>query len=87
VEGELEADEMGMPWLVLDLHKTYYPGGVVPQMDCPKNTGNATDPEMSIFHQFLLLAQDGYIRVFPHQMGAGVKRITVHVISEPPWIP
>ncbi|MGD0609888.1 MAG: hypothetical protein ABSB41_00125 [Anaerolineales bacterium] len=87
VDGELAADDLGAPWLVLDLHETYYPGGLTMLAVCPKNTMNVTDPEMSIVHSVRLLAQDGYVGEFPHMMGGGVKRITVHVISEPPGIP
>lgn len=86
-EGELEADDMGVPWLVLDLHETYYPGGLTFLMVCPKQTANATDPEMTIVHQVRLLAEDGYVGEFPHMMGGGVKTIIVHVISQPPGIP
>lgn len=80
VEGQLESDEMGQPWLNLRLIESWYVSGEETFL-CPD--GNSADvpliPIQSV-QNVRLLMQDGYVLQQPHLQTQGYYRWTLRVL-------
>lgn len=79
VEGELDADEMGQPWLNLRLNESWYASGQQTFVCPDESTDVPLIPAQSI-QNVRLLMQDGYIMQQPHLQTEGYYRWTLHVL-------
>jgi hypothetical protein len=79
ISGEIEADEMGTPWLVITSSETWY-SPFQATVTCDDDTESIPISPLSAKHEFRLLLQDGYVNEQPHLEATGHYRWTLHVI-------
>ncbi len=79
VEGELEADEMGQPWLNLRLNESWYASGQQTVV-CPDESSDLPLFPVQSVQNVRLLMQDGYVLEQPHLETQGHYRWTLHVL-------
>ncbi|MBP7934582.1 MAG: hypothetical protein KA354_08030 [Phycisphaerae bacterium] len=80
VEGQLESDEMGQPWLNLQLTENWYASGQQTFV-CPEdNNVSVPLPPTQSIQNIRLLMQDGYVLQQPHLQTQGYYRWTLRVL-------
>lgn len=79
VDGELEADDTGQPWLKLRLTESWYSSGEQTFI-CPEETVNVPLLPVESIQNVRLLMQDGYVLEEPHLQTEGHYRWTLRVL-------